>query len=361
MMHQLRFTFAESGSGARVASMRALRVERLWVILRISLSTSLSASLLALTCGAPSVFAQAYPVKPVKIVVPFPPGGPTDVVGRLVATKLGEALGQSFVVENRAGAGGTVGSEAVAQAAADGYTLLYGSTSTLAMAPGLYRKLGYDPRRSFAPVSQVSIGPLLIAVNSAVPATTLAQLIALAKEKPGDKPGSLNYSSAGNATPPHLAAEMFKSLTGTQMTHVPYKGGAPALQAVAGGEVQVIFEGIVTLLPQIKAGRLRALAITSTTRDAALPDVPTVAEAGLPAFQVNFWSGLVAPAGTPPDVINTLNAALRKALAANDARETLTKFGLTPASSSPAEFARFIDSEITRWDQAIAASGAKVD
>ena len=306
---------------------------------------------------APSSFAQTYPSKPVKIVVPFPPGGPTDVVGRLVATKLGEALNQQFVVENRPGAGGTVGSEVVAQAPADGYTLLYGSTSTLAMAPSLYRKLGYDPRKSFAPISLVSSGPLLVAINAAVPAQTLSQLIALAK----DKPGMLNYGSAGNATPPHLAAELFKSLSATQLTHVPYKGGAPALQAIAAGEVQVIFEGIVTLLPQIKAGRLRALAITGTTRDASLPDVPTVAEAGLPAFQVNFWSGLVAPAGTPGEVVNLLNAALRRALVAADARETLTRFGLAPAGNTPTEFARFIDTEIIRWDRAVQASGAKVD
>ncbi len=296
-------------------------------------------------------------MRPVKIVVPFPPGGPTDIVGRLVATKLSDSLGQQFVVENRAGAGGTVGSEAVTQAAADGYTLLYGSTSTLAMAPSLYRQLAYDPRKSFAPISLVSIGPLLIVVNASVPARTLAQLIALAKEKPG----SLNYSSAGNATPPHLAAEMFKSMTGVDMVHVPYKGGAPALQAVTAGEVQVLFEGLVTLLPQIKAGRLRALAISGNARDPALPDVPTVAEAGLPAFQVMFWSGLVAPVGTPPEVVSTLNVALRHALAGNDARDTLTRLGLAPAGNAPADFARFIDAEILRWEQVIKSSGARLD
>ena len=225
------------------------------------------------------------------------------------------------------------------------------------MAPSLYRKLGYDPRKSFAPVSLVSTGPLLIAVNANVPAATLAQLIALAKEKPA----SLNYGSAGNATPPHLAAEMFKSLANVNLTHVPYKGGGPALTAVAGGEVQVIFEGLVTVLPQIKAGRLRALAITGTARDAALPDLPTVAEAGLPAFQVNFWSGLVAPAGTPGEVVTVLNGALRKALATPDARDTLTKFGLVPAGSTAPEFARFIDTEIARWEKVIQSSGAKVD
>lgn len=314
-------------------------------------------ALALLSVAAVSAFAQPYPAKPVKIVVPFPPGGPTDVVGRLVATKLSDAFNQQFVVENRAGAGGTVGSEAVAQSPADGYTLLYGSTSTLAMAPSLYKKLGYDPRKSFAPISLVSSGPLLVAVGAPVPAQTLAQLIALAKEKPG----SLNYGSAGNATPPHLAAEMFKSLSGTQLTHVPYKGGGPALQAVVAGEVQVIFEGIVTLAPQIRAGRLRALAITGVARDATLPDVPTVAEAGLPDFQVNFWSGLVAPAGTPPELVASLNGALRRALATADARDTLTKFGLLPAGNSPAEFARFIETEIARWDKVVQSAGARVD
>ena len=307
--------------------------------------------------AAPLALAQAYPAKPVKLIVPFPPGGPTDIVGRFVATKLSEALGQQVVVENRAGAGGTVGSEVASQAPADGYTLLYGSTSTLAMAPSLYRKLGYDPRKSFAPISMVSSGPMLVAVNASVPANTLAELIALAK----DKPGSLNYASAGNATPPHLAAEMFKSMAGVSLVHVPYKGGGPALQAVTAGEVQILFEGLVTLLPQIKSGRLRALAISAAVRDPALPDVPTSAEAGLPAFQVNFWSGLVAPAGTPPEVVATLNAALRQALAGGDAKATLTRFGVAPAGNTPPEFSRFIDSEILRWERVIQASGAKVD
>ena len=307
--------------------------------------------------ASPLALAQAYPAKPVKLIVPFPPGGPTDIVGRFVASKLSEALGQQFVVENRAGAGGTVGSEVASQASADGYTLLYGSTSTLAMAPSLYRKLAYDPRKSFAPISLVSSGPMLVAVNASVPANTLAELIALAK----DKPGSLNYASAGNATPPHLAAEMFKSMAGVNLVHVPYKGGGPALQAVTAGEVQILFEGLVTLLPQIKSGRLRALAISAAVRDPALPDVPTSAEAGLPAFQVNFWSGLVAPAGTPPEVVATLNAALRQVLAGGDAKATLTRFGLAPAGNTPPEFSRFIDSEILRWERVIQASGAKVD
>jgi tripartite-type tricarboxylate transporter receptor subunit TctC len=301
--------------------------------------------------------AQIYPTKPVKIVVPFPPGGPTDVVARMVAMKLSQSYGQQFVVENRPGAGGTIGSQSVAQAAPDGYTLLLGSTSSLAMAPSLYKNLGYDPRKSFAPVSLLSSSAQLIAVNANVPATSLTQLIALAK----DKPGALAYASAGNGTPPHIAAEMFKSLAGVDLLHVPYKGGGPALIAVAGGEAQIIFEGLVTVLPQIKSGRIRALAITGNNRDEALPDVPTVGEAGLGAFQVNFWSGLVAPAGTPPPILASLNDALRKSLASSDAKETLTKLGLASAINSPAEFSRFIDTELARWTKVIQSSGAKVD
>jgi tripartite-type tricarboxylate transporter receptor subunit TctC len=301
--------------------------------------------------------AQAYPNKPVKIVVPFPPGGPTDVVARMVAMKLSQSFGQPFVVENRPGAGGTIGSQAVAQASPDGYTLLLASTSSLAMAPSLYKNLAYDPRKSFSPISLLSSSAQLIAVNASVPVTSLQQLIALAK----DKPGTLAYASAGNGTPPHIAAEMFKSLAGVDLLHVPYKGGGPALVAVAGGEAQIIFEGLVTVLPQIKSGRIRALAITGNSRDDALPEVPTVAEAGLGAFQVSFWSGLVAPAGTSPVVLASLNEALRKSLASVDAKETLTKLGLASAINSPAEFSRFIDTELLRWTKVIQASGAKVD
>jgi tripartite-type tricarboxylate transporter receptor subunit TctC len=301
--------------------------------------------------------AQTYPAKSVKIVVPFPPGGPTDVVARMVAVKLSQSYGQQFIVENRPGAGGTVGSQAVAQAPADGYTLLLGSTSSLAMAPGLYKNLSYDPRKSFSPVSLLSNSAQLIAVNTALPVTTLQQLINMAK----DKPGSLAYASAGNGTPPHIAAEMFKNMAGVDLLHVPYKGGGPALIAVAGGEAQIIFEGLVTVLPHIKSGRVRALAITGNNRDEALPDIPTVAEAGLGAFQVNFWSGLVAPAGTPPAILNGLNEALRKSLASADAKEALTKLGLVSAINTPAEFSKFIDSELLRWTKVIQSSGAKVD
>jgi tripartite-type tricarboxylate transporter receptor subunit TctC len=307
--------------------------------------------------AAPAAFAQGYPAKPIHLIVPFPPGGPTDIVGRLVGHKLSEGLGQPVVVENRAGAGGTVGSTAAAKAPPDGYTLLYGSTSTLAIAPSLYRDLAYDPRSAFAPISLVSRGAIIAAVNAQVPARTLQEFIALAKRSAG----KLSYASAGSGTPPHLAAELFKSVAGVDLLHVPYKGGAPAINDLVGGQVQAIFEGEVVLLPHIKSGRVRALAITGTKRTPELPDVPTFAQAGLPKYDVYFWSGLVAPAGTPPPVISRLNSVLVRALNAPDASEALKRQGLEPAATTPQQFAEFIAGEVDRWGQVVQASGAKLD
>jgi tripartite-type tricarboxylate transporter receptor subunit TctC len=225
------------------------------------------------------------------------------------------------------------------------------------MAPSLYTSLPYDPQKAFVPVSRVSIGPLLIAVNAGVPARTLQELIDVARREPR----RLNYGSAGNGTPPHLAAEYFKSLAGVELVHVPYKGGGPALQALLAGDVQVIFEGQVTLDPHIKSGKLRALAITSPQRESTLPDVPTVGEAGLPAFQVQFWSGLVAPTGTPAEIVVRLNAAVLRALDASDVREALARQGLKPAGTSPMEFAKFIHEEVERWARVVKESGARLD
>ena len=300
--------------------------------------------------------AQGYPSKPIHLIVPFPPGGPTDIVGRLVAQKLSEGFGQPVVVDNRPGAGGTVGSTAAAKAAADGYTLLYGSTSTLAIAPSLYHDLAYDPRSAFAPISLVSRGAIIAAVNAQVPARTLQEFIALAKKTPG----TLSYASAGSGTPPHLAAELFKSIAVVDLLHVPYKGGAPAINDLVGGQVQAIFEGQVVLLPHIKSGRVRALAITGAKRDAALPDVPTFAQAGLPQYDAYFWSGLVAPGGTPADIVGKL-AVLVRALNTAEVREALLRQGLAPAGTTPAEFAAFIGSEVERWGRVAKASGAKVE
>ena len=310
-----------------------------------------------LSCAAAMVGAQDYPSRNVQLIVPFPPGGPTDIVGRLVAQRLSEGLGKPVVVENRPGAGGTVGSAAAAKAAPDGYTLLYGSTSTLAIAPSLYRSLAYDPRTAFAPISLVSRGAIVLAVHSAVPATTLAEFIAEARRSPG----KLAYASAGSGTPPHLAAEFFKSVAGVELLHVPYKGGAQALTDVASGQAQAIFEGLVTLAPQIKAGRIRALAITGDRRDDTLSDIPTFAQAGLPAYDAYFWSGLVAPAGTPPEVIRKLNAVLVQSLERADVREAFARQGLQTSGSSPQVFSDFIASEIGRWAKVAKASGAQVD
>ena len=310
-----------------------------------------------LSCAAAMVGAQDYPSRNVQLIVPFPPGGPTDIVGRLVAQRLSEGLGKPVVVENRPGAGGTVGSAAAAKAAPDGYTLLYGSTSTLAIAPSLYRSLAYDPRTAFAPISLVSRGAIVLAVHSAVPATTLAEFIAEARRSPG----KLAYASAGSGTPPHLAAEFFKSVAGVELLHVPYKGGAQALTDVASGQAQAIFEGLVTLAPQIKAGRIRALAITGDRRDDTLSDIPTFAQAGLPAYDAYFWSGLVAPAGTPSEVIRKLNAVLVQSLERADVREAFARQGLQTSGSSPQAFSDFIASEIGRWAKVAKASGAQVD
>jgi len=309
-----------------------------------------------LSVAAASVLAQGYPDKPLKLVVPFPPGGPTDIVGRLVAQKLAEGIGQPVVVENRPGAGGTVGSTAVARAPADGYTLLYGST-TLAIAPSLYKDLAYDPRTAFAPISLVSRGPIIAAVNAQLPAKTLKDFIALAKSSPG----RINYGSAGSGTPPHLAAELFKTVAGVDLVHVPYKGGGPAVSDLAGGQVQVIFEGLPTLLPHIKSGKVRALAITGAKRDPALPEVPTFAEAGLPGYDANFWNGLVAPAGTPAEVIARLNSVLVQALATPEVHAALVRLGLEAAGTTPQQFGDFIAAEIDKWAKVVKASGAKID
>ena len=306
---------------------------------------------------AAGVSAQAYPTKPIRIVVPFPAGGTTDVLARAAAQKLAETLGQPAVVDNRPGAGGNIGAELVAKSAPDGYTLLMGTVGTHAINPGLYPKLPYDHVKDFAPVILVAGVPNVLVINPALPVNSVPELIAYAKANPG----KLNFASSGNGTSIHLSAELFKTMAGVQMTHVPYKGSAPALQDLVGGQVQLMFDNLPSSLALIKGGKLKALAVTSATRAAALPDVPTLAESGLPGFEASSWFGLLAPAGTPPLVIGKLNGEIAKWLATPEAKERLLTQGAIAAGGTPEDFARFIAAETAKWQKVVKDSGAKVD
>jgi len=301
--------------------------------------------------------AQTYPTKPIRLVVPFPAGGTTDILARAVAQKLSETLGQQVIVDNRPGAGGNIGSELVARSAPDGYTLLMGTVGTHAINVSLYPKLPYDPVKDFTPIVLVAGVPNVLVVNPSLPARSVAELIAYAKANPG----KLNFASSGSGTSIHLSGELFKVLTGVQMTHVPYKGSAPALTDLVGGQVQLMFDNLPSSLAFIKAGKLRALAVTSKTRAAALPDVPTMVEAGVPDFEASSWFGILAPAGTPRDIVVRINAEVAKWLATPDAREKLAGQGAIAAGGAPEDFARHIASETAKWARVVKASGAKVE
>jgi len=303
------------------------------------------------------VSAQPYPTKPIRIVVPFPAGGTTDVLARAAAQKLAETLGQPAVVDNRPGAGGNIGAELVAKSAPDGYTLLMGTVGTHAINPGLYPKLPYDHVKDFAPVILVAGVPNVLVINPALPVNSVPELIAYAKANPG----KLNFASSGNGTSIHLSAELFKTMAGVQMTHVPYKGSAPALQDLVGGQVQLMFDNLPSSLALIKGGKLKALAVTSGARAAALPDVPTLAESGLPGFEASSWFGLLAPTGTPSSVIAKLNGEIAKWLATPEAKEKLLAQGANAAGGTAEEFAQFIAAETAKWQKVVKESGAKVD
>ena len=306
---------------------------------------------------ATGAWAQAYPNKPIRIVVPFPAGGATDILARAVAQKLTEAWGQPVIVDNRPGAGGNIGSELVAHSAPDGYTLEMGTVGTHAINASLYSKMPYDHIKDFAPVILVAGVPNVLEVNPSLPVNSVQELIAYAKANPG----KLNFASSGNGTSIHLSGELFKVMTGVQMTHVPYKGSAPALQDLIGGQVQLMFDNLPPSLPQIKSGKLRALAVTSATRSSALPDIPTVAESGLPGFEASSWFGILAPAGTPPAIIAKLNAEIAKWLTSPEAKEKMLALGANIGGGSPEDFAKHIAVETAKWQKVVKASGAKVD
>lgn len=304
-----------------------------------------------------AALAQPYPSKPVKLIVAFPPGGVPDLVGRIVAQRLSQGLGQPVLVDNRAGAAGTVGMEAGANSPADGYTLVLGSTGTLASAPALYPALGYDPIKSFAPISLLSSAPYVVVVHPAVPAASLRELIDLAKSKPGQ----LNFGSAGSGGPPHVAGEMFKAAAGVDLVHVPYKGLPTAVTDLLTGRIQIMFNQLAPFLPHISAGKLKILAVAARDRAPQLPGVPTAAEAGLPGYEVSVWFGLLAPSATPNGVISRLSAEVTTALATREVKDSLAAQGFEPTGSTPEQFSSFIASETARWSGAIKASGTKLD
>jgi tripartite-type tricarboxylate transporter receptor subunit TctC len=313
-----------------------------------------------LACGALfalSLFAQDYPRRPVRLIVPFPPGGGNDIVARAVAQELGKSLGQQFVVDNRAGAGGAIGAELAARSPADGYTLFLGGVGSHVVNPSLHPRLSYDPIRDFAPVTLIASAPAVLVVHPSVQAASVAELTALAKANPG----KLNYASNGNGSSAQLAAVLFESMAGVRMMHVPYKGVSQALVDLVSGEVQLMFGTIVAISPHIKAGRLRALAVTGKSRSALLPQVPTLAEAGLPGYEAGSWYGILAPAGTPGAIVARLNAEINQAVRQPEVRERLAAEGAETLGGTPEEFALHIKAELARMGKLMREAGIRME
>jgi len=315
------------------------------------LAASIGSSTAVLAQGA-----EGYPAKPIRLILPFPPGGGTDILGRVLSDRLASQLGQPVVVENRGGAGGNVGAEAAAKSAPDGYTIVLVAPS-LAISPSLYTKLNYDPVKDFAPVSLVATVPNVMITHPSVPANTLAEFIALAKKKPG----AMNFGSGGSGTSNHLAGELFNIVAGVKLVHVPYKGVNLAMNDVLAGQIHLVVIGIPAAAPHIKAGKLRALAVIDSKRAAALPEVPTVAETGLANFEVTTWYGVLAPAGTPRAIVTRLNAEIVKAMQAADTKERLAAMATEPVTSTPEAFGQLIREEIVKWGKVVREAGLKAD
>ena len=310
----------------------------------------------ALLCGlAAAVFAQAYPTRPVRFIVPFAPGGSTDTLARTLSTKLGDALGQQVVVDNRAGGNGNIGTDLVAHAAPDGYTILLGYIANLAIGPSLYAQLPFDPVKDFAPITQLAVAPNILVVHPAVPVRNFPEFIAYAKAHPT----KINFASAAVASPGHLAGELLNLAAGIHLQHVPYKGSGQAVIDLVGGQVQCMVSGMSSVMPHIKAGRLRPLAVTGSRRSPAMPELPTIAESGFPKFEATAWYGVLAPAGTPPAIVTRLHDETLRALQLPDVKERLGYVGFEIVGSTPAAFGAYIKSEIRKWAPVVKASGAK--
>ena len=307
--------------------------------------------------AVPLALAEDYPSRPIMLVVPYSAGGGNDAMARIVADRMSKTLGQQIVIENRGGAGGTIATRAVARSAPDGYTLVLGGTGTLAINPTLYANAGYDPRKDFAPIGLIATSALVVLVHPSLAAQSIEELVALAKRDPG----KLNYASAGPGSGIHLAAELFASMAGIKLTHIPYRGSAPALNDLVGGHVDIYFSSLPPAVGIAGEGKVRALAVTGPQRSHVFPDLPTVAEAGLPGYEAVLHYGIVAPAGTPRPIVDKLNAALREALASEETKAVLIGTGADPLSSTPEQYAADIDHEETRWSRIVKAAGVKAN
>lgn len=315
------------------------------------------ATLFAATATSGNALAQAWPAKPIRLVVPFPAGGGTDIIAREVANRMTAGSNWNFVVENRPGSGGNLGVDAAAKAAPDGYTLVLGQTSNLAINPTLYSKLPYDPVKDLTPISMVGSSPLMIVVAAESPYKTIADVVAAARAKPG----AINYATSGNGTVAHLATELFQRESGTKLTHIPYKGATQGINDVIGGSVQLYVSSVPTLIGHVKSGKLRPLAVTSLKRVDDLPQTPTIAESGFRNFEAATWFGLLGPAKLPPEIVTQLNAEVAKALANAELKKKMDDQGVDITPSSPAQFATLIQNDIAKWGKVVKESGAKID